>query len=463
MKILKNSLFLLSAFIIYAVSGFNSVSAVDTNVTWTMDTTATEHSLIGLYEFGTGIKEVTIYMPDGIAYILDNGTDVFTINFYDEYSALVDTLDGELVFGDLLPNQEYAYQFNFALLDIDPTAIKLEFILPQTYTDSSPADVGYIDYVNDNTTVIRNNLDTTFGLFRFYWEELPFSSANYLQSDKVYLTVGTEFIGLRFSINVTAMRFEAISKMYFYDENDILLDTIYIGDYSVQGDDENVYGSYDIPLVENIDNYDDISYFTFQAAIWQYTPSRLFNYNNLLVYIFDGEVTTVNFYSESEIVYSHKAVIGSIARYPIIYPTKTGEVFSHWITANGVEYNFTAIEENMLVGDDVNFYAIFEPDPDIIDIIVTDPTADEDNGFTVALTSLGFNDPVERTIVFGFVAIITIGLMIWRGISVIACIVVVGLELFFFMYLGLIPAFVSILIILVLIFIGWGYEKGGVS
>ena len=462
MKILKNSLFLLSAFIIYAVSGFNSVSAVDTNVTWTMDTTATEHSLIGLYEFGTGIKEVTIYMPDDIAYILDNGTDVFTINFYDEFDVLVNALDGELVFGELYPSTAYTYQFNFSVLDIDTTAVKLEFILPQTYTDSSPAAAGYIDYVNDNTTVIRDSLDTTLGLFRFYWVE-DAGSANLLQSDKVYFTVGTEYISLVSSFHITGSIFDSVSLMYFYDENDILLETIYINDYITRFDEADSYLGFNIPVIEAVTNYEDISYFTLQLVVFGYTPSTLFNHNNLLAYVFDGNITNVNFYSEGEIIYSHKAVIGSIARYPGIYPTKTGEVFSHWITANGVEYNFTAIEENMLVGDDVNFYAVFDPDPDSITIIVTDPTADEDNGFTVALTSLGFNDPVERTIVFGFVAIITMGLMLWRGISVIACIVVVGLELFFFMYLGLIPAFVSILIILVLIFIGWGYEKGGAS
>ena len=469
MKILKVSLFLLTMFIIYSVSIFTGVSAVDSEVTWTLDTSDTEHALNGTYEFGTGIKEVTIHVPEEINITVDNGTDIIAIYFYNAADVLVTTIDGETDFGVILTydsgTYEYDYQFNFDMLEIDSTAVKLLFVIPTNYTDSNTAPVGYIDGVNANSTAYATSQEESFGLFRFRWEELVGSSANYLQSDEVLMPLGTEILGLRFNFSFNGRIFEAESKFYFYDENDILLDTLIFYPYKITGygDPENVYGSYDLDLALLVEDYEDISYFTLKAAIWQFTPLTLYIHNNNLIYIFDGEVNTVNFYSENEIIYSHKAVLGSIARYPGLNPTKEGESFTHWITANGVEYNWTAIDEDMLIGDIVNFYAVFEDVPDIIDIGVTDPAADEESLFTGALTSMGFNDPIERTIVFGFVAVITAGLMLWRGISIIATVVVVGCELFFFMYLGLLPAFVSIIIILLLVFIGWGYRKGAES
>ena len=457
MKTLKISLVFLLTLIIFSLNDFNEVEAADTNITWVLDTTATEHHLEGSFNFDVGTTEITIHMPDDIAYILDNGNEIFDIKFY-ATGILVDTLDGNLVFGDLLTSQAYSYQFNLDVLNIDPTANKLVFTLPLTYTDTSPADVGFLDYVNDNTTTDVSYTVQSFGLFRFYWEDLVGSDASYLQSAPVDMPLGTEVLGLRFNFGFYGRIFEAESKFYFYDENDVLLDTLIFYPYKSGSDAENVYGYYDLSLADLVNNYEDISYFTLKAAIWQYTPAILYTRNNNLIYIFDGEVNTVNFYSQSEIVYSHKAVLGSIARYPIAYPTKTGEVFTHWITANGVEYNWTAIDEDMLIGNTVNFYAVFEDIPDVIDISVIDPTADETSLFTGALTNLGFNDPISRTIVFGFLAVMTAGFMFWKGISVVATVVVVGIELFFFMYLGLIPMFVSIIIILLLIFIGWGYK-----
>lgn len=464
MKILKISLVLLLSLIISAVSNFNSVGAVDTEITWTMNTDATEHHLEGVYEFGTGIEEIIIHMPDDIDYILDNDNEVFTIIFYNSLDVIMTTLDGETVFGDLLTSQEYSYQLNFDVLGISTTAVKMKFILPQTYTDSNTADVGYIDYVNDNTTVSVNSIGIPTGLMRFYWEESPTGEANYLQGNMTPISYGTEYLGFRYTFSVHKRLFDEDGLIYFYDENDILLDTVTMNEYAVTGygDPMNAYGSIDIPLYE-ITNYEDITQFRVRAIVWQYTPAVLYIYNNSFIYIEDGNVNTVNYYSEGEIVYSHLAVLGSIARYPITYPIKEGEIFSHWITANGVEYNFTAIDEDMLIGTTVNFYAVFEDIPDIIDLTVIDPTADEGGLFTGALTSMGFNDPIERTIVFGFVAVITAGLMLWKGISIMATIVVVGCELFFFMYLGLLPAFVSIIIILLLIFVGWGYRKGAES
>ena len=457
MKTLKISLVLLLTLIIFSLNDFNDVEATDTNITWILDTTATEHHLEGSFNFDVGTTEIIIHMPDDIAYILDNGNEIFDIKFY-ATGILVDTLDGNLIFGDLLTSQAYSYQFNLDVLNIDPTANKLVFILPLTYTDSSPADAGFLDYVNDNTTTDVSYTNIPFGLFRFYWSVGDLGGAsNYLYSDIKPLELGTQFIGFRYSLGINYRLFDEYSKIYFYDTNDILIGTEDLISYVVGSDEENPYGSIDIPLLD-LAYYEDITQFKVRIVVWQYTPSILYNRNNQFLYIFDGNVNTVNFYSESEIVYTHKGLLGSIARYPQAYPTKTGEIFSHWITANGVEYNWTAIDEDMLIGNTVNFYAVFEDIPDVIDISVIDPTADETSLFTGALTNLGFNDPISRTIVFGFLAVMTAGFMFWKGISVVATVVVVGIELFFFMYLGLIPMFVSIIIILLLIFIGWGYK-----
>jgi len=465
MKILKISLVLLLTLITYSVNDFKSVGAVDTSVTWTMDTTATEHSLNGVYEFGTGIKEVTIYIPESLNITVDNGTEQITIIFYNSLGVIMNTLDGQTEFGKILSNDfgtiDAHYQFNFEALGISSTAVKLLFVIPTNYTDSILAPAGYIDGVNANSTVVKTTTEPSFGLFRFAWEELAGSSANYLQSDEILIPLGTEFVGLRYNFDFYGRIFEAESKMYFYDDSDILLDTLTLYPYETSGDEANPYGTFNISLAELVTNYEDVSYFTLKAAVWQYTPARLYIHNNSLLYIFDGEVNTVNFYSDTEIVYSHKAVLGSIARFPQMPPTKVGEVFTHWITANGVEYNWTAISQDMLIGDTVNFYAIFEDIPEVIVPLGTTPIADEESLFTGALTTMGFDDPISRTIVFGFVAVMTAGFMLWKGISVIATIVVVGTELFFFMYLGLIPMFVSIIIILLLIFIGLAYAKGG--
>ena len=459
MKFLKVSLFLLTALIIYSVSGFVGVSAVDSEVTWTMDTSATEHSLQGAFEFGTGVNEVTIYVPESIDIVLDNGLDTLTIYFYDSSDVLTDTLDGETEFGDIFYNDFGSigayYQFNFEMLNIDSTAVKLLFIIPTDYTTSSPSDSTYIDYVNDNTTVSINTGETVYGLFRFAWEELAGTSSNYLQSNEIEMPTGTEYIGLRYNFDIYERIFDAESTLYFYDADDVLIASALLYLNTTAGDDDNVYGSIDISLSDLSEDYETISYFTLKMAIWLYSPTVLYSHNNNLIYIVDGEVSTVNFYSGTDIVYSHKTLIGAIARYPITHPDGgEGKEFSHWITANGVEYNFTAISEDMFILDTVNFYAIFDNIPDEAVGIVTDSEADEDSLFTELLTKVGFNDPIERTIVFGFVAIFTAGLMFWRGLGTMSVVIVVGGELFFFMYLGIIPIFVAIIMILLLVYIG---------
>ena len=468
MRLLKVTLILLTSVIIYGVTSFQGVKAETTTVVWTMDTTNTEHALNGNFEFTQFVTEMIVLIPHDEAngHLVDNGTYEFTWNFYNAADVLVDTLDSYDVFGDSEgANWYYDYEFhiNFDVLDIDSTARKIEIILPQAYTDSNPADVGYLDYMNDNTVVSLSTSSIPYGLFRFFAEANGdgYYDTHWLHGDIQPLEVGTEYISLIPAFSLTDRIFGDESILYFYDDLYNVIGSRVIYPYPTYFDDTSYIG-YNVPIAD-LDDYDDFAYFSFKAAIWLYTPSKLLIYNNSLIYTFDGNVLDVNFYSEQEIVYTHKTVLGGRARYPIFKPTKEGEIFSHWITANGVEYNWTAISEDMLIGNDVNFYAVFEVVPDDIAISVIDPTADEDSLITGLLTNLGFNDPISRTIVFGFVAVITAGLMLFKGISIMATVVVVGCELFFFMYLGLIPMFVSIMIILVLVFVGWGYRSGGAS
>jgi len=463
MKILKISLVLLLALIMYTVTDFNEVDASSATITWEMDTTAENHSLRGSIDFGSGIREIHLSFPYDEFITNDNGEDIHEIKFY-ALGVLVNTLDGENTFGDYLRG-EHIYYLNLDVNNIDETATTLLWIIPTGYTTTVPAPAGYIDDLNDASVVSLSSGIIDVGFTRFYWEEsVSPSNANYLFGTKTDLPLGTEFLGFRYNFSIWYNLWDENALIYFYDENDILLDTLQFRDYDISGwgDPDNPYGSVDIPIRDVI-NYENIDYFIIRMVISQFHVGTLESWSTGFIYILDGEVNTVNFYSEGVIVYSHKALLGSIARFPQTYPTKEGELFTHWITANGVEYNWTAIDEDMLIGDAVNFYAVFEDIPDIIPITVIDPTADETSLFTGALTTMGFNDPISRTIVFGFVAMITAGLMFWKGISVIAIVVVVGIELFFFMYLGLIPAFVSIIIILVLVFVGWSYRSGDAS
>ena len=115
----------------------------------------------------------------------------------------------------------------------------------------------------------------------------------------------------------------------------------------------------------------------------------------------------------------------------------------------------------MLIGNTVKLSAYYREVPLSIEIVVNEGVVDEEGAFPVLMTELGFNDPVERTIVFGFVAILTALLLLWKKVSTFAILLVVGAELSFFMYIGVIPVFATIIIMLVLIFLGMSQMRGG--
>lgn len=179
-------------------------------------------------------------------------------------------------------------------------------------------------------------------------------------------------------------------------------------------------------------------------------------------YYFDGESITVNFIVDGEIDETSFTTIGNSVRRIGIKPDIEGYEFSKWVDVNGEYWDGDAITAEMVNNGIVNLYAIYIETPDIIDTSIDESTGDPEQ-FDILLDDLGFNDGVERIVVFAMVLLVVTILLFAKGVQLFSVLVVDAIILAFFMTLGLIPTFASITITLVLIAMGVLFLKTGGS
>lgn len=461
-KLLFYSLFTIMIFSFMTVK--NEVEADEfNNIDWTCDATFDpEFALIGDVYFGTFATEVIVNIPKSNLYLRDNGAYIFSFKFYDSNGLQVDGFETNDFFGNYFGNLDELYHVNFNILDIDSTAVSMEVIIPQDFADTTGniCPVGYETYINENSYAIINYDQVDFGNLRFKYVDhvIPTNYMDWVESDYALYPVGSEYLQIYTTYLRTVHYDDDFAEVVFYDVDYIELDRkVLMGN---RGVDNKTF----IWRTEDILNSESVVYFTVNFLTTRAYSETIYSVNAFTVYTGDQEFTTVNFYDDDgTLLFTHKTVVGAIARYAIIYPEgESGYEFSYWTQGDGALYNFTPITEAMLINNTVNFYANFSKIPSYIVGDVVDFTADENSQFTTLMTTMGFNDPIERTIIFGFLAIITAIALMYKGVSTFATLMVVGIELIFFMFLGVIPLFASVIIIIVLVFIGIG-ASGGVS
>lgn len=470
---MKKLLFIAIFVLLFAIAPTNSnvEGATYTDIDWVCDDTYDPtFALIGTVHFGTNANEITVNIPESSLHVRDNGSYIFGFRWLDDTGGQVDYSQAADIFGNFM-GAGYTYILNFDVLDIDPDAVTLEIIVPQNFdfgvTNICP--VGYADFMNEESSVTISVGELLDGIMRFEFIENTVYVGSELQtphhglSNLIPIPADITYLQIRGTRSIEVRRFDEISEIYFYDEDEILLNEVYLGDYIARTDGEEWPWVLDIPFTE-LPYYDEAAYFKISLVSTYFSPDVLYFFNTGIFYAFDNDVNTVNYYSHGEIVWSHKAVIGIISTFPLTAPTgDIDEEFSHWIKGDGTVYDGTVITEDMLVNNAINFYAYFNKVTPLIVGPVTDLSASEDSSYTVILTQLGFNDPIERTIVFGFVAVLTAFGLMYKGVSSFATLIVIAIELVFFMYLGVIPMFAAIIVIITLAFIAMAFGGGEVS
>jgi uncharacterized repeat protein (TIGR02543 family) len=180
--------------------------------------------------------------------------------------------------------------------------------------------------------------------------------------------------------------------------------------------------------------------FTTYAGFWNYYTSMWFDY----------PLFTVRFYN-AMILYDTYTFI-SVPDKPTDPTPLPNYVFTGWRTINGDIFDFTFVTENMFsnIGTNavLNLYAQFQLNQDI-EFDTGDPDINAPQALTTILTAFGMNNYSGFIVLYVLcLSALTIGLLLLKlsgFIIVLVDIIVTAL----FMFLGWLPIFVSIIIMMV--------------
>jgi len=463
---MKKLLFLIFMFTIFMnVQGVKA--AVGDDITFVCDNTYSSGAVVGTVVFGAEATEVAITLPENRTTIWDNGSHIFKVLFYDINDNVVDGFEIPEVFGSHF-RDNYTYNIQFDRLDIDTDAYYLEVIIPMAVNEA--CDSAAVDYYTANSDLVVGYLDRQYGILQ--WKYIENAAAiggvfpyPYLETGITPIELGAKYLtlnnGATTGLGINFQKSSYLSTITFYDSSFAEIDTYNLNDF--RGEREYILYELDIDI-SLLDFYEQMEYFSVKEVQTDITPDTIY-FNNLnFVYSFDNvSIPIINYYIDGEIDYTVLAPVGSVVYYEGESTDKVGYDFIGWTYHDNIEYAFPdVLNDDYLINGVINLYAQYSEIPDEIIGVVDDFEADEENTFTVAMTSLGFNDPVERTIVFGFVIIITSLLLLFKGVSSFAILIVVAAELIFFMYLGIIPLFAGIMVGIVLLLIGFK-SLGGAS
>ena len=321
-------------------------------------------------------------------------------------------------------------------------------------------------YYNLNSNVDIDYTTIAYGLFGWtFLENLATStppdvfSHDWLESTITDIPEGAQFLTL--TNNTRNFKFSSVSKsgpiyystIEFFNSVGASIEVYPLNDFLSTG---YIADSIDIDL-STLEFYNTFDSFRITEVYTNITPTVMFSVHNTINYNFDDVIMPiVNFWVDDSIDFYRLSPLGAYVPYSVASPVKEGYDFIDWVYHDNTPYRYPdPISETYFINGQVNLYATFREIPTDFVGPVQDLTANEGSKFTSAMTSLGFNDPIERTIVFGFVVILTSLLLLFKGVSNFAILIVVTCELLFFMYLGVLPLFTSIIIGLVLLLIGF--------
>lgn len=439
--------------------------SIVTTIEWALNTTYNPRAIETSVEFGDGAKEVSIIIPVSEFHTHDNGAYIFDLDFRDESDNLLKHIQLQDAYGFEIGSED-SYVFNFAGFGV-VGCTKIEITLPQTFSGDAPE--GYMAYINDNTSVTVDYGLTPYGLFDFIRTYSGDTSANTYMTQKIDIPSEVEYLTLASSFRFTLRLGDLNEELYFYDENGVLLVTLPFNLIAISNRQDDLTA--DILQVlyvymPDLVDYEDIESFAVRRLSTQGNVSIADMLATTSFYDFDGDgIFDANYISEGEIHESFKTVAGAILSPRELDPDPADPLkqFSYWAMADGSEYRDTVLTSNDFTDGVYTLYAIFETIPDpVVTVIDNDPT-DGADVFIVGIDDLGGADPVSRTIIFAILIILVSVGLLYKGVNNFVIILVNSAITGFFIYLGILPIFVTVVLILLLIFLAFSLRAGGRS
>ena len=437
-----------------------SLEAAEVESSWTLVTGALDVEVALLsFSYESNVNSISIDVPPSMYHTLNITGVKAQLLFYDSSDILIAAYDYNSILGDELG----------IFIDIDlnvlgvGNSVSMGLQIPQTY---SVKPAGYNDYLDDNTTINTYIDDPDYRTTYFVYDTSGSPYSQHIESGDIAVDYGTEVI----TLDTSAFEYQlynvggASSMLYLKDEDGLLLDSLAFADYlgtTVKRID------FDLPDDDPAYTLEDIKYFSVRLYIrYSASYSTIDAANRGFIYYFNNNALTVNYIDDDGSIHSQSfGRLGLVPPYPDNPADASGHIFLHLITSEGGIYEGTAINDSMITGDTVNFYAVYSDGyvnlDDIFDYIPPTVDGPTTNPVLMFMYDLGFRDVASRVFIF---VVFMLGLSVFAlrfGLPVPAVMIIDGLITGYFMFLGVLPLFVSSIIITLIAFLVYSSLKGG--
>lgn len=396
-------------------------------------------------------------------------------NVYDDISIYEDS-HSQTVFAQLPSEGGYLFEtpvkfvINYETLGLDNIEDyeRITLQIPSTTcVVDDPLWTTFTNYANANIDYVHNYDDLSPGSIRYVYDfdyETGLSVNDVTKSTSQYIEVPTDATIMSLK---TRNHFSSVTDYIEYFDSEFES----LGVLWIDNDNSYDYEWFDV----DVPTYVTVPLTIIQGSIYvtynmftefdPYIIGSEWYYNNFSSYAFDADWVYVNYIADGDIIYDTATFTNGFAPFDdeIDLPEITGKEFSYWIDANGdvFEPNTQNITSGIAINNIANIYAIYVNESEDGSIVgPPDPTPDGGQ-FEIFLISMGFNDAIERIIIFALVLIGVTILCIVKGVGVFHILIIDAIILAFFMALGLLPTFVTIIIIVALLFFGYLYLMSG--
>lgn len=466
--------------------GFTQTYAVDVDgdMTWSCEAWAEDDMLIGDAQIPSGVTSLTVGFPSNAqtqaGFLSDGEEENFDFLFYDG-ATLVKALWGAGIWraneNIVSSGEDVTYHIiNFDAYDLPSNVDSINIQIPVIECDQYFESQAFFDSI-EFTYTFDDLAYGRIGVAVYPNYQLAPSSTYYEEriiTGFIPIPHNTTSIEMNGRLSWFNTSPASTGIMHYYDEDKNLINSIDVSNEVVDtGDPYHDWFPYEVdtPRLLSVawsyygyDVSNEIRYIRFETYDFNssYILTNVDIWSNELFYYLDGEYLTVNYVVDGDIDETYNSYIGAITPYLDNDPTLTGHTFSHWIDPNGVEFDpeNSSITITMVNNDIVNITAIFTENPSTIDLTVEDPTPDG-GVFEDVLDDVGFNDAPERVIVFAVIIIVVSIALLALRLPFFNIIVVDAIITAFFMSLGLLPVFVSVIIGILFVFLAYKYVMGG--
>lgn len=416
-----------------------------------------------------GVESIVFSIPDSEYHLDSSGSENMEIEFYDNTS-------GSLVLIDTLNWADNFASHKTATIDIDLSVYGLQdanqmtIKVPQTYTQMdggtpagyvnemcSSADLTFQDYF-EKPEYRQMYFTVTFD---YLYNGVPY---DYLRSDYNYIYEG--MVSLKLYLQnyedypVRHLIEQPPAYIDYYDINYTLIDTVYLKDIR-SFLDSATEGEAFINL--GLTGYTGLKYFKLHIPTEFITSFNAVDWaNRNTIYADSRESYNIRYYYDGVLIETGIGYIGYPIENAYTFPAEyvQGQVFRYFVLQDSKEfYADMVVTEDMLDNGVLHLYARFQPAG--VDQVsdIEDPTPSTDS------LVVGFQNLVGSS-AMAWISVLALMVltffMVNKGVPTFAVLVVDVLALGLFIYLGLLPVFVTAIIFVVLGFLSWKY-LGGVN